>query len=90
MDNLAFACLNCNNRKQDDTTAIDPETRNRVPLYHPRQHVWTDHFQWSEDALNIIPLSATGRTTVERLQINRLGAINVRRALLALGELHPP
>lgn len=90
LDNLAFACHNCNNRKQDDRTALDPETRDRVPLYHPRQDRWSDHFQWSEDALTIVPMTATGRATVVRLQLNRTGAINVRRALLALGEEHPP
>lgn len=90
LDNLAFACNNCNNRKFDATTAIDPEARQRVPLYHPRLHLWSEHFAWSEDALMILPLTATGRATMARLQLNRLGAINVRRGLIALGEEHPP
>ena len=89
LDNLAFACHNCNNRKQDDTTAIDLQTQDRVPLFHPRQDRWSDHFQWSEDTLTIMPLTAIGRATIIRLQLNRTGAINVRRALLALGEVHP-
>ena len=29
LDNLAFACRNCNNRKQDDRTAPDPQTQDR-------------------------------------------------------------
>lgn len=90
VDNLAFACHNCNNRKQDDQTAVDPQTETRVSLYHPRREQWSDHFQWSEDALTIEPLTATGRATVMRLQLNRIGAVNVRRALLALNEEHPP
>jgi hypothetical protein len=90
LDNLAFACHNCNNRKQDDQTAIDPESQQRVPLFHPRNDQWKDHFLWREDALVIIPITATGRATVLRLQLNRTGAVNVRRALLALGEEHPP
>src|SRR5579871_6465788 len=61
MENLAFACHNCNNRKQDDTTALDPETGERVPLFHPRQDRWSEHFMWSEDTLTILPLTATGR-----------------------------
>ena len=89
-DNLAFACHNCNNRKQVATTALDPETGRRVPLYHPRHDRWSDHFRWSEDALTVLPLTATGRATIARLQLNRIGAINIRRALLALGEEHPP
>src|SRR5579862_8567082 len=83
LDNLAFACHNCNNRKQDDRTARDPETGDMAPLYHPRQDRWSDHFQWSEDALTIVPITATGRATVARLHLNRPGAVNVRRALLA-------
>src|SRR5262245_12929355 len=51
LDNLAFACRNCNNRKQDAMVAIDPETNQSVPLYHPRHDHWRDHFAWSEDAL---------------------------------------
>lgn len=89
-DNLAFACHNCNNRKQDDRTALDPQTQYQVPLYHPRQDRWSDRFEWSEDALTIVPLTGTGRATVARLQLNRTGAINVRRALLVLGQEHPP
>ncbi|MCA1595141.1 MAG: HNH endonuclease [Chloroflexi bacterium] len=90
LDNLAFACHNCNNHKQDDSAAPDPQTGHRVPLYHPRHDRWDRHFQWSEDALEIVPLSPTGRATVARLQLNRTGAVNIRRALLALGEEHPP
>jgi len=90
LENLAFACHNCNNRKQDDTTAVDPQTQQQVPLFHPRLDQWRDHFQWSEDALMIIPITAIGRATLLRLQLNRIGAVNVRRALMALGEEHPP
>jgi len=90
LDNLAFSCHNCNNRKQDDRTAPDPETGEKAPLFHPRQDRWGDHFAWSEDLLTILPLTATGRATLARLQLNRPGAVNIRRALLALGEEHPP
>ncbi|HZT44425.1 MAG TPA: hypothetical protein VFA07_19835 [Chthonomonadaceae bacterium] len=38
----------------------------------------------------MLPLTATGRATTARLQLNRLGVINIRRALLALEEEHPP
>jgi hypothetical protein len=89
-DNLAFACHNCNNRKQDDTSALDPISSQLVPLFHPRRDRWSDHFRWSDDVLTIVPITATGRATVARLQLNRTGAVNVRRALLSLGEEHPP
>jgi len=70
--------------------AHDPETNKPVPLYHPRRDRWSDHFKWSEDGLTVLPLTATGRATTARLQLNRLGVINIRRALLALEEEHPP
>jgi hypothetical protein len=88
--NLAFACQNCNNRKQDDSSALDPATGHKALLYHPRRDRWDEHFRWSADGLTIIPLTATGRATVARLQLNRRGAVNLRCALLALGEEHPP
>jgi 5-methylcytosine-specific restriction endonuclease McrA len=39
LDNLAFACLGCNNRKFTSTTALDPVTGTSVPLYHPRRDI---------------------------------------------------
>jgi HNH endonuclease len=90
LDNLAFACHNCNNRKNDDMMTLDVDTGQRVPFYHPRRDHWTDHFEWSDDALTILPLSAIGRVTVSRFRLYRGGAVNVRRALIALGEEHPP
>jgi pSer/pThr/pTyr-binding forkhead associated (FHA) protein len=60
-----------------------------VPLYHPRNQQWSDHFAWNEDFSLIIGLTATGRATVETLQINREGVVNLRRVLYTMGE-HPP
>ena len=90
LKNLACACNNCNSRKLDATMAIDPETSQHVPLFNPRMDDWREHFAWGEDTLRVVPLTATGRATEARLQLNRSGAINIRRALLALGEPHPP
>ena len=88
--NLACACNNCNTRKLDATLAPDPETGTLVPLFSPRTADWREHFSWSEDALRIVPRTAIGRATEARLQLNRQGAINVRRGLLSLVEPHPP
>jgi hypothetical protein len=90
LENLACACHNCNSRKLDALVAPDPETGQAVPLFHPRTDDWREHFAWSEDTLRVLPLTPTGRATETRLQLNRLGAINIRRALLSLGEPHPP
>jgi len=88
--NLAFACNNCNLRKADASEILDPDTGQFVTLYNPRIHLWNEHFTWSEDTLTILPRTTIGRVTETRLQLNRQGAINIRRALLSLGEPHPP
>jgi HNH endonuclease len=90
LENLACACNNCNSRKLDAQMLMDAETGHAVPLFSPRTEDWRDHFAWSSDTLQILPRTATGRVTESRLQLNRQGAINIRRALLALGEPHPP
>lgn len=87
--NLAYACQGCNNFKYSHTEAIDLLTGKMEPLFHPRQQIWSEHFTWNEDYTMIIGLSATGRATLERLKMNRLGLINLRRALHAYG-VHPP
>jgi hypothetical protein len=88
LENLAYSCQGCNSRKFTATEAIDPVTGNRATLYHPRQDSWGTHFLWSEDRLYIIGQTPTGRATVERLQLNRVGVVNIRRGQLLLG-MHP-
>lgn len=89
MDNLALACQGCNGHKHTKTTAADPFTERRVPLYHPRQQRWSDHFAWSDDFTRVVGLTATGRATAILLQLNRETLINLRAVLLTLGQ-HPP
>jgi 5-methylcytosine-specific restriction endonuclease McrA len=89
LENLAFACQGCNNRKFISTEALDQITKETVPLYHPRQQQWADHFDWHENCRLIIGLTPTGRATLEKLQLNRSGLVNLRRILFAANE-HPP
>jgi hypothetical protein len=89
LSNLAYSCQGCNNLKYTHTTAVDPTTGERVPLYHPREHRRRDHFAWSADLLQIVGRTPTGRATVAQLQLNRLGVINLRR-ILRLADEHPP
>src|SRR5882724_50513 len=65
VDNLAVACQGCNNRKYNHAHATDPVTGETVPLFHPRQQQWKDHFTWNEDFTLILGLTPTGRATVE-------------------------
>lgn len=89
LENLAFACQGCNNRKYTNTEAVDPLTQAIVPLFHPRRNRWSDHFAWSDDTTLILGLTPIGRATVEKLQLNRAGLVNLRRILFEAGE-HPP
>ncbi|HEY9708139.1 MAG TPA: HNH endonuclease [Oculatellaceae cyanobacterium] len=89
LDNLALSCQGCNNHKYNKTEGRDPVSGDTVPLYHPRKQRWSNHFAWNDDFTLIIGLTPTGRSTVEALQLNREGVVNLRRVLYAMGE-HPP
>ena len=89
LHNLALACPDCNGHKYNKTGAPDPVGGVVVSLYNPRQQTWNDHFGWSEDFALIVGLTPTGRATVDALQMNRAGVVNMRRVLFAIG-LHPP
>lgn len=89
LDNLAYACQGCNNHKYTKTTGFDSLSNSDVALFHPRQDVWGTHFGWSHGGLEVIGLTATGRATVQELQLNRKNLVNLR-ALLLLADLHPP
>lgn len=87
--NLALTCFHCNRRKGLQVTGRDPYSGDEVSLFHPRRHKWSDHFNWSNDKLNIMGLTSIGRATVEALELNRDRAIRIRAADLAVGR-HPP
>ena len=89
MANLAYSCQGCNGRKYISIEAIDLATGMIVSLYHPRQHRWNDHFAWNPDCSLIIALTPIGRATVEKLQLNRDGLVNLRRVLYRF-DAHPP
>lgn len=88
-DNIALACQGCNGSKSNKTHALDPLTRQRAALFHPRQDDWHEHFAWSPDHLYLIGLTPTGRATIRALDLNREGVIRLRRLLL-LDYEHPP
>lgn len=88
LENLALTCQGCNNHKYNKTTSRDSITDQLVNLFHPRQQRWQDHFTWDEHFELLIGMTATGRVTVEALQLNRQELVNLRRLLYAAGE-HP-
>src|ERR1039457_6514415 len=65
LDNLALACVACNLHKSDRLEATDPLTDALVPLFNPRQDVWSEHFSWSGHQLK--GLTPAGRATIVAL-----------------------
>jgi hypothetical protein len=89
LENLAYSCFGCNQHKSVRVSASDPVTESLVPLFHPRRDPWKEHFAWNDDFTLMLGLTPIGRATIEALQLNRFGLINLRRVLYAIGE-HPP
>jgi hypothetical protein len=87
--NLCLACPHCNRHKATRQSFVDPETQQRVPLFHPQQQVWQEHFAWDEKFSTVIGLTATGRATLEALEINRPALVRLRILWHKFGE-HPP
>jgi hypothetical protein len=85
LNNLAFACPVCNNRKRAHTLASDPETGRRVPLFNPRRQEWGAHFRWAENSVTLTGLTAVGRATIHQLEINRPTMVLFRRLLAEHG-----
>jgi hypothetical protein len=64
--NLCLACHWCNFHKGTNiATRVDAQL---VPLFHPRQHLWNEHFATEGDT--VIGLTAIGRGTVRLLDMN--------------------
>lgn len=86
LGNLALACPHCNAHKWAFSQALDPTTGGLVPLFNPRVDIWSAHFAWSQTAPGFIEgRTATGRATIERLQMNNPEMVTIRRLLASLG-----
>lgn len=88
-DNLWLSCSTCNTYKGEQVKARDPKSGRLVPLFNPRRQNWFRHFCWSRDGTRIIGRTATGRATVEALQLNNELSLTARRFWVLVGE-HPP
>ena len=84
LENLAWACHQCNFHKGTNLAGIDPDSNEMVRLFHPRRDRWEDHFEI--DGPLIVGLTAIGRTTAWLLQMNSDERVELRSVLMALGE----
>jgi hypothetical protein len=88
-ENVCLACRSCNEYKSDTTEAVDPLTGELVPLFHPRNQQWSEHFAWSLDGTKVEGLTAIGRATVAALRMNN-AVIVFARSRWAISGWHPP
>ena len=88
-ENVCLACRSCNEYKGKNTTAIDPLTGEKIPLFHPRKQLWKDHFSWSADGTKVEGLTAIGSGTVIALRMNHAVIVSARRRWVSSGW-HPP
>ncbi|MBN2589772.1 MAG: HNH endonuclease [Sedimentisphaerales bacterium] len=88
-ENLWMSCRLCNEAKGILTDASDPETGDIVPLFNPREHVWSEHFAWSENGTQIIGRTSIGRATIMALSLNSDFRVRARALWVEVGW-HPP
>ena len=87
LENLALACPSCNLHKSNRTEAMDWETNETVPLFHPRVMIWSDHFRFQ--SFEIVAQTAIGRASCFLLKFNQPRRIRIRQAE-AVFKLFPP
>lgn len=87
LNNLAYACLDCNLHKGTDIAGLDTETNQLVRLFDPRLDAWADHFAWQGPLVE--GRSAIGRVTVRLLQLNQPMRVATRSVLMAEGVFPP-
>lgn len=81
LDNLAYACQQCNLFKGPNLSSIDPATGEIVRVFDPRQQMWEDHF--AVTGAMIVGSTPTGRATVRLLQMNSRDRVALREQLQA-------
>jgi hypothetical protein len=86
LDNLAYACPHCNQHKGTDLTTYLHDIGEIVPIYHPREDEWDQHF--SIELGRIVGLTRKGRATVQLLHINQPERLLIRQVLMEAG-LYP-
>ena len=82
--NLAYACPFCNNFKGTNIGTYLNNDQVFVPLYHPRQDIWSEHFFLS--GFIIEPLTKIGEATINILCLNEEKRLLERSLLQEIGR----
>jgi hypothetical protein len=83
LENLCWACAECNGHKGANVAGFDPETGELAILFNPRRELWAERFAW--DGPKLLGKTDIGRATIDVLQINLPARIEFRRLLIQLG-----
>jgi hypothetical protein len=78
LENLAWCCPSYNLHKSDRSHAVDPDTVQLAPLFHPRHDDWSEHFAWLD--YRVSGRTASGRATIAALKLNADRRLLIRRA----------
>lgn len=85
-ENLALACVSCSLRKGAREFVAVKDSKVTIRLYHPREDVWIEHFEWN--GVVITGITDNGKVTVNLLNLNRRLILEIREEELLLGR-HP-
>jgi hypothetical protein len=83
-ENLAMACVFCNQAKGSDLGSIHRETNTLVRFFNPRTDHWAEHFELAGN--RIVSLSPIGEVTSRILRFNIGERLLERRTLQNLNR----
>lgn len=83
-ENLALACVSCSLKKGARQEYADPFSGELVSIFNPRTSDWDYHFEWNN--FRVKGKTATGRATIEMLNLNRTVIIAIRREEILAGR----
>jgi hypothetical protein len=87
-DNLAYACLSCNQAKGSDVGSIHWETGQFVRFFNPRTDRWADHFALVGNRIDAV--TAIGAVTARILGFNGAERLLERQMLQGLRRYPNP
>lgn len=87
-DNLAYACIYCNQAKGTDIGSIDWDSGEFLRFFNPRKDAWSDHFALGD--IEIVAKTKTGTVTARILRFNDLDRLREREELKAIGRYPSP
>lgn len=83
LSNLAYACSWCNWKKGPNIATVLHEKGDLLPIFHPREDIWNDHFKVEEGV--IIGKTDIAKGTIRLLDMNTVELIMERKVLTESG-----